>query len=146
MSIMKKRDDRNLFPGALEFMILRTLQRQTLHGFALVEQIRRSSNDLLQIEEGALFSALQRLLQDDLVRAEWGVTAGNRKLKVYKLTPSGIRHLEREVSGFSQMLEGITRVLGPESMSVESANSNNLRRKLEQKQQPAVAAPSLATN
>jgi hypothetical protein len=53
---MKKRDDRNLFPGALEFMILRTLQRQTLHGFALVEQIRRSSNDLLQIEEGALFS------------------------------------------------------------------------------------------
>jgi PadR family transcriptional regulator, regulatory protein PadR len=145
MSIMKKRDERQIFPGALEFMILRTLQRQTLHGFALVEHIRRSSNDLLQVEEGALFAALQRLLQGDLVRADWGVTAGNRKLKVYKLTPTGIRHLEREVSGFSQMLEGITRVLGPADMSAESPG-NNLRRKLEQKQQPIVAAPSLATN
>jgi transcriptional regulator len=110
---MKKDNQRDLFPGALEMMILRTLKRQPLHGYALVQHIKRTSNDLLQIEEGSLYPALQRLLKEELVRAEWGVSATNRRVRIYKLTVAGAKHLEREVSRFERMLEGITRVLAP---------------------------------
>jgi PadR family transcriptional regulator PadR len=108
---MKKAEQRDLFPGALEMMILRTLKRQPLHGYALVQHIKRVSDDLLQIEEGSLYPALQRLLKEDLVKAEWGISATNRRVRIYKLTTAGAKHLEREVSSFEKMLEGITRVL-----------------------------------
>lgn len=110
---MKPSQQRDLFPGALEMMVLRTLKRQPMHGYALVQHIKRNSNDLLQIEEGSLYPALQRLLKADLVKAEWGVSATNRRVRIYKLTPAGAKHLEREVSKFERMLEGITRVLAP---------------------------------
>ncbi len=110
---MKKSEQRGLFPGALEMMILRTLKRQPLHGYALVQHIKRTSNDLLQIEEGSLYPALQRLLKEGLVRAEWGVSSTHRRIRTYKLTPAGAKHLDREVSSFERMLEGITRVLAP---------------------------------
>ena len=110
---MNKQEPRDLFPGALEMMILRTLKRQPLHGYALVQHIKRTSNDLLQIEEGSLYPALQRLLKADLVKAEWGISATNRRVRTYKLTPAGAKHLEREVSRFERMLEGISRVLAP---------------------------------
>lgn len=108
---MKKSEQRDLFPGALEMMILRTLKRQPLHGYALVQHIKRSSDDLLQIEEGSLYPALQRLLKEDLVKAEWSISSTNRRVRIYKLTAAGARHLERQVSSFEKMLEGITRVL-----------------------------------
>ena len=111
--LMKKSEQRDLFPGALEMMILRTLKRQPLHGYALVQHIKRTSNDLLQIEEGSLYPALQRLLKDDLVKAEWGISSTNRRVRIYKLTAAGSKHLEREVSSFERMLDGITRVLAP---------------------------------
>jgi PadR family transcriptional regulator, regulatory protein PadR len=110
---MKKPDQRGLFPGALEMMILRTLKRQPLHGYALVQHIKRTSHDLLQVEEGSLYPALQRLLKEGLVNAEWCVSSTNRRVRTYKLTPAGARHLDREVSSFERMLEGITRVLAP---------------------------------
>jgi PadR family transcriptional regulator, regulatory protein PadR len=104
---------RDLFPGALEMMILRTLKRQPLHGYALVQHIKRTSDDLLQIEEGSLYPALQRLLKAGLVKAKWGTSSTNRRVRTYELTPTGLKHLEREVSRFERMLEGITRVLAP---------------------------------
>ena len=110
---MKKTIERDLFPGALEMMVLRTLRRQPLHGYALVQSIKRASDDLLQIEEGSLYPALQRLLKEELVSAEWGVSTTNRRVRIYKLTPKGARHLEREVTSFERMLQGITRVLAP---------------------------------
>jgi transcriptional regulator len=110
---MKQENGRDLFPGALEMMVLRTLRRQPLHGYALVQSIKRASDDLLQIEEGSLYPALQRLLKEELVSAEWGVSATNRRVRIYKLTPKGARHLEREVSSFERMWQGITRVLAP---------------------------------
>jgi PadR family transcriptional regulator PadR len=109
----KQETQRDLFPGALEMMILRTLKRQPLHGYALVQHIKRISNDLLQIEEGSLYPALQRLLNEELVQAEWGVSSTNRRVRIYQLTPAGTKHLEREVSSFEQMLKGISRVLAP---------------------------------
>ena len=109
--LMKKPEQRDLFPGALEMMILRTLKRQPLHGYALVQHIKRTSNDLLQIEEGSLYPALQRLLKEELVKAEWGISSTNRRVRIYRLTAAGAKHLEHEVSRFEKMLEGITRVL-----------------------------------
>src|ERR1700720_4298951 len=96
----KKETQRDLFPGALEMMILRTLKRQPLHGYALVQHIKRMSNDLLQIEEGSLYPALQRLLKEELVKAEWGVSSTNRRVRTYKLTPAGAKHLQRQGSSF----------------------------------------------
>ncbi len=110
---MRTREPRDLFPGALEMMILRTLKRQPLHGYALAQHIKRTSNDLLQIEEGSLYPTLQRLLKADLVKAEWSISSTNRRVRIYKLTAKGAKHLEHEVSRFERMLEGITRVLAP---------------------------------
>jgi transcriptional regulator len=110
---MKKTARRDLFPGALEMMILQSLRRQPSHGYALVQHIKRTSHDLLQIEEGSLYPALQRLLKEDLVKAEWGVSATNRRVRIYKLTAAGAKHLEHEVSSFDRMLQGITHVLAP---------------------------------
>jgi PadR family transcriptional regulator PadR len=108
---MRKAEQRDLFPGALEMMILRTLKGQPMHGYALARHIKRISNDLLQIEEGSLYPALQRLLKEELVKAEWSISSTNRRVRIYKLTAAGAKHLEREVSRFETMLEGITRVL-----------------------------------
>jgi PadR family transcriptional regulator PadR len=110
---MNKNEQRDLFPGALEMMVLRTLKRQPLHGYALVQHIKRNSDDLLQIEEGSLYPALQRLLKEGLVKAKWGTSSTNRRVRIYELTPAGSKHLEREVWRFERMLEGITRVLSP---------------------------------
>ena len=110
---MSNHQPRDLFPGALEMMILRTLKAQPLHGYALVQHIKRASDDLLQIEEGSLYPALQRLLKEGCVKAEWGISSTNRRVRIYKLTPAGAKHLERQVSSFEQMLEGIARVLAP---------------------------------
>lgn len=107
------RERKGLFPGALEMMILRMLKRQPLHGYALVQEIKRASNDLLQIEEGSLYPALQRMLRDRWVTARWGVSATGRRVRIYSLTPAGAKHLEREVSSFEEMLEGIRLVLSP---------------------------------
>jgi PadR family transcriptional regulator PadR len=108
---MNKRSQRDLFPGALEMMILRILRQQPSHGYALVQHIKRTSQDLLQIEEGSLYPALQRLLKAELVRADWGISSTNRRVRIYKLTQAGATHLEREMSSFERMFEGISRVL-----------------------------------
>jgi PadR family transcriptional regulator len=105
---------RDLFPGALEMMVLRLLQQEPLHGYALVQRIRLGSRNLLQVEEGSLYPALQRLLKAGLVRAEWSVSATNRRVRLYHLTPAGGRRLAREVSSFARMFEGINLVLAPE--------------------------------
>jgi transcriptional regulator len=94
-------------------MILRSLRRQPMHGYALVQHIKQRSNDLLQVEEGSLYPALQRMLKDNLVKAEWEISASNRKVRTYRITPAGIKHLEHEVSSFEQMLKGINLVLSP---------------------------------
>src|SRR5436190_21718515 len=102
---------RDLFPGALEMMALRILKREPMHGYALVQRIQQASNDLLQVEEGSLYPALQRLLKDGLVEAEWGVSATNRRVRIYRITRAGIKHLTSEVTSFERMLEGINLVL-----------------------------------
>jgi len=112
---------RDLFPGALEMMILDSLRRQPAHGYALVQHIQQRSNNLLQVEEGSLYPALQRLLKAKLVKAAWTVSPStNRRVRIYEITRTGLRHLEREVSSFDRMLEGIQMVLGPQRRNANS--------------------------
>ena len=116
-----KNTPRDLFPGALEMMILESLRRQPAHGYALVQHIQQRSNNLLQVEEGSLYPALQRLLKAKLVKAEWTISSStNRRVRMYEITKSGIHHLEHELSSFDRMLEGIQMVLGPARRAANS--------------------------
>jgi PadR family transcriptional regulator, regulatory protein PadR len=112
---------RDLFPGALEMMILESLRRQSAHGYALVQHIQQRSQNLLQVEEGSLYPVLQRLLKAKLVNAEWRISSStNRRVRVYEITKAGLNHLEREISSFDRMLEGIQMVLGPARRTANS--------------------------
>jgi PadR family transcriptional regulator PadR len=104
-------EHRDLFPGALEIMILQSLRLRPMHGYALVKHIKQVSDDLLQVEEGSLYPALQRMLKEGLLESEAGISAKGRPTRIYSLTPAGIRHLEREVVSFEKMFTGISRVL-----------------------------------
>jgi transcriptional regulator len=112
---------RDLFPGALEMMILESLRRQPAHGYALVQHIQQRSNNLLQVEEGSLYPALQRLLKAKQVKAEWAVSSStNRRVRIYEITRTGLRHLEQQIFSFDRMLEGIQMVLGPARRNANS--------------------------
>jgi len=102
---------RDLFTGALEMMLLESLRRQPAHGYALGQHIQQRSNNLLHVEEGSLYPALQRLLKAKMVKAEWGVSSTNRRVRNYQITALGLRHLEKQISSFERMFEGITLVL-----------------------------------
>jgi len=109
----KKPEYRDLFPGALELMILQTLNRKPMHGYALAQHIKAVSDDLLEIEEGSLYPALQRMLKLQWVAAEWKTSERNRRIRVYRITPAGRKQLERKVSAFDRMLQGISKVMRP---------------------------------
>ena len=113
MSMARSDKQRDLFPGALEMMVLQSLRRQPMHGYALVLHIKERSNDLLQVEEGSLYPALQRMLKERFVEADWKISETNRKVRLYRITPAGIKHLEHEVSRFERMMQGISLVLAP---------------------------------
>ena len=109
--MVKTAENRDLFSGALEMMILHSLRLKPMHGYALVKHIKERSANLLQIEEGSLYPALQRMLREGWLESEMGVSAKGRPLRIYRLTDDGLRHLEEEVSSFERMFDGITRVL-----------------------------------
>jgi transcriptional regulator len=116
-----KSTSRDLFPGALEMMILESLRRQPAHGYALVQHIQQRSKNLLQVEEGSLYPALQRLLKTKMVKAEWTISPStNRRVRIYQITKAGLLHLEREISSFDRMLEGIQMVLRPTRRATNS--------------------------
>jgi len=99
-------------PGTLYMLILRTLARhQQLHGFEIANAIQQLSDEVLQVEEGSLYPALQRMLIKQWVTAEWGVTAGNRRARYYRLTPEGRRQLETELSQYKRVNLAIQKVL-----------------------------------
>src|SRR5438034_159529 len=87
-----------LLQGTLDMLILKTLGRGAMHGYAIAQFIEQSSRDVLRVEEGALYPALHRLELRGWLRAEWGTSENNRRAKYYKLTPAGRRHLESEAA------------------------------------------------
>jgi transcriptional regulator len=99
-------------PGTLYLLILKTLRvRGRLHGYEIAESIERHSEDVLQVEEGSLYPALQRMLIKGWVKAEWGVTAGNRRARYYTLTADGRKQLEIELSKFERVMGAVARVI-----------------------------------
>ena len=107
----KKTDQRDLFPGALEMMVLRSVLRQPMHGYALVQHIKHTSDELLQVEEGSLYPALQRMLVKGWVVAEWRQSENNRRARFYELTSEGRKQLARELREFDQVMGAIARVI-----------------------------------
>lgn len=99
-------------PGTLDLLILKTLTLHgQLHGYEIANSIQRTSDEVLQVEEGSLYPALQRMLIKGWVTAEWGVTAGNRRARYYKLTAAGRKRLLMEVSRFERVMGAIARVI-----------------------------------
>lgn len=109
----RRKEQKDLLPGTLEMLILQTLRCGALHGYAIAQHIQQTSEDVLQVEEGSLYPALQRLLRERWVEADWGISARNRKVRTYKLTPAGRKQLDRDIAGFARLLAGIGRVMRP---------------------------------
>ena len=101
----------DLLPGTLDLLILRALRAGARHGYGIAEHIRASSDEVLQVGESSLYPALQRLLLNGWVKAEWGTSDNNRKARFYTLTASGRRRLSTEVEEFDRMILAIHKVL-----------------------------------
>jgi transcriptional regulator len=101
----------DLLPGTLDLLILRTLVSGPLHGYAVAERLKAVSQDVLQVGESSLYPALQRLLLNAWVKAEWGVSENNRRARFYTLTASGRRRLAAERAEFERLVTAIQCVL-----------------------------------
>jgi transcriptional regulator len=100
-----------LLQGTLDMLILKTLTRGPLHGYGVAELIHRRSEDVLRVEEGALYPALHRLELRGLLASEWGVSENNRRAKYYRLTAAGRRYLEAESAQWNRLVAAIARVI-----------------------------------
>jgi transcriptional regulator len=101
-----------LLPGTLHLLILKTLARgERMHGYEIARSIQQISQDVLQVEEGSLYPALQRMLIKGWVKAEWGLTAENRRARYYRLTAAGKKQLEVETTQFERVIQAIGRVI-----------------------------------
>lgn len=108
---MRSNESLDLLPGTLDLLILKTLTRSTMHGYAIAESLRRISDDVLRVGESSLYPALQRLLLNGWVKAEWGASENNRRARYYTLTPAGRKQLRAEREDFDRLIVAIQKVL-----------------------------------
>ena len=101
----------DLLPGTLYMMILRSLRAGQLHGYAIAKRIKDASDNLLVIEDGSLYPALNRMLVKGWLKAEWGISDNNRKARFYTLTPDGRKQLEREAEKFAHLTRAVQAVM-----------------------------------
>jgi len=101
----------DLLPGTLDLLILRTLQKDALHGWAISERIQQLSEDVLQINQGSLYPALHRLEHQGWIAAEWGASENNRRARFYSLTRAGRKQVEAEVAKWERLSAGVNLVL-----------------------------------
>ncbi|HTK54382.1 MAG TPA: PadR family transcriptional regulator [Gemmatimonadaceae bacterium] len=109
---MARAERSELLPGTLEMLILKTLSIGSMHGYGIAQHLQQLSQDVLQVEEGSLYPALQRMQLKGWVSSEWGLTPTKRRARYYKLTPLGKKQLAQEVAEFDRMLLAIQRILG----------------------------------
>src|SRR6202453_649815 len=100
-----------LLPGTLDLLILRTLVLGKMHGYGIAQRLKQVSDDVLQVGESSLYPALQRLLLNGWVKAEWGLSENNRRARYYTLTAAGRKQLTRERQEFDQLILAIQKVL-----------------------------------
>ena len=103
---------RELLPGTLDMLVLQTLSVATLHGYAIAQHIARMSEDVLTVEQGSLYPALERLQQKGWATSKWGRTSTGRRARFYTITAAGRRQLGQEIDGFDRTLAAINRVMG----------------------------------
>jgi transcriptional regulator len=108
---MAKQQPPDLLPGTLDLLILRTLTRGAMHGYAIAQHLKTTSEDVLQVGESSLYPALQRLLLNGWVKAEWGASENNRRARYYTLTAAGRKRLAEEREEFDRLVIAIQRVL-----------------------------------
>jgi len=108
---MKSQRAPELLPGTLYLLILRILQAGPLHGYAIARRIKEASRDGLEIEDGSLYPALNRMLVKGWLKAEWGISENNRKARFYRLTPVGRKQLETEAEQFDHLVRSIQLVM-----------------------------------
>ena len=111
MKAGKEKSRNELLPGTLEMLILKTLSIESMHGYGIAQHIQMISADVLTIEEGSLYPALQRMRVKGWVSAEWKVSGNNRRARYYRLTTAGKKQLGIEESRFSQMFGALRRVM-----------------------------------
>ncbi len=101
----------DLLPGTLDMMVLKALTRGALHGYAIAQWLKQLSDDVLQVEEGSLYPALQRLELNGWIEGKWGLSSNNRRARFYRLTPAGRKTLDSETARYRQMTGAIARVM-----------------------------------
>jgi len=106
-----QREALELLPGTLDLLILKALTRGTLHGYAIVQMLKDQSDEVVQVGESSLYPALQRLLLNGWVKADWGASENNRRARFYTLTASGRKRLASERQDFERMIAAIQKVL-----------------------------------
>jgi PadR family transcriptional regulator, regulatory protein PadR len=106
---------RDLLPGTLDMLVLTTLTVQPMHGYGIAQHLQRVSRDVIRVEEGSLYPALQRMRQKGWIKAEWRQTPNNQRARYYTITPAGRRRLGEQTSGFAQLMTAIQRVMTPKT-------------------------------
>lgn len=101
----------DLMQGTLELLILKTLERESMHGYGIVQRIHETSEDLLKVEDGSLYPALYRMEERGWITSEWGLSENNRRAKFYKLTRAGLKQFEAERANWERISQAITNVL-----------------------------------
>lgn len=109
---MSVKNTEELLPGTLDMMILKTLIRGQMHGYDIAESIQQVSDDVLQVDEGALYQALHRMELRGLLDSEWGLSDNKRRAKFYRLTALGRKHLAGEIQRWSRLSMAVSRVMG----------------------------------
>jgi len=104
---------RDLLPGTLDMLILKTLVAQPMHGYGIAQHLQRLSEDVIRVEEGSLYPALQRMRQKGWIKAEWRQTPNNQRARYYTVTSAGRKHLGQQESGFLELLTAIGRIMRP---------------------------------
>jgi PadR family transcriptional regulator PadR len=107
----KPNESLDLLPGTLDLLILKVLARGTMHGYGIAQRLKQTSGDVLQVGESSLYPALQRLLLNGWVKAEWGASENNRRARFYTLTPAGRKQFTSEHEDFERMMLAIQQVL-----------------------------------
>jgi len=102
---------RDLLPGTLDMLVLKTLSAGALHGYGIAQQIKQISRDVLQVDEGSLYPALQRMRQRGWLKADWGVTPNNQRARYYTLTTAGRQHLRAETATWQRYVASVSRLL-----------------------------------
>lgn len=102
---------RDLLPGLLDMLILRTLDSQSMHGYGIAQHLHRLSQEVIQVEEGSLYPALQRMRQKGWIRAEWRQTPNNQRARYYDITARGREQLGVQADGFTELMTAVRRVM-----------------------------------